>query len=166
MSLIIDTVRSIVALVLLAALLELLLPEGALLRTTRWVIGIMMVALLFSSLSGVDFVLPDWSDMEQQEAAAAYQDTGAEISAQVESRAAEDYYQELERQVALVVSSVAGVRDVSVDVFADEQGALQYLQLQVSADEDVSASLKQLICGLYQLEEENIMLIMEVAEDD
>ena len=64
MSVLADMVRNIVALMLIAALLELILPEGVTVKFVRWAIGLMMAASIISSLSGMDL---DWNSLSLPE---------------------------------------------------------------------------------------------------
>ena len=87
-----EIVRNVTALLLLAALLELLLPEGSTARFIRVAIGLMLTAsILIPLLTSLDFSTLEADFAEEEFAAAAYVEQGTELAEQL-NRSAETQY--------------------------------------------------------------------------
>ncbi len=166
MSVLADMVRNIVALMLIAALLELILPEGVTVKFVRWAIGLMMAASIISSLSGMDL---DWNSLslpEDNGQAAQYIAEGTELASGLESEAVEQYQLELARQMESMAQLAEGVQAAQASVQLDESGLLLSAKIHISAEDDAAAErVQQLLSGFYLLDSSVIEVVAEVNTD-
>lgn len=169
MDVVAEIVRGVVALLLLAALLELLLPEGSTARFIRVAIGLMLMAsILLPLLHAVpkEPAAPAWQ--ESSAAAEAYVEQGNALAVQLQQEAQLQFSAEMGQQVAALALLADGVEEACADVLLDEAGAVAQMVLYLQGSNVDRAAAEQavrmLLCGFYLVQEEQIVCIWEEVE--
>lgn len=166
-------IRNVAALVLLAALLELLLPEGATARFIRVVIGLTLIAAVVLPLANsleLEWQPPRFAAPDSA-AAAQFTGEGAAIASALQSEAELQYAAELNRQISALAALSEGVSAATATVSIDETGALQHIALRLTLTPDAdpaqaSANAISLVSGFYLVEEAQIDCESITAEEE
>lgn len=167
-----EIIRNVVALLLLATLLELLLPEGNIVRFIRVVIGLMLTASIMIPLLNALTVQPLKVQFEEDsEAAAAYLQQGSELAAELQENAAGQFSLEMGSQVAALALLAEGVAAAEAQLTLAEDGSIQQIALslvaQAGADRSAAeAAVRTLISGFYLLQQTAITCTWQEALPD
>lgn len=154
-------VRDLAALLLLAALLELLLPSSASSKLIRAVIGLMLLACLLQPLAAArgqepELKLPAPSAPDQTE---AYLEQGAELALSLNGAAEADYAHALSQQMAALAQLAEGVEQARVTVSLDAAGNPAQAELELTLAPGATAEMaiaaqqqvQTLVSGFYLL---------------
>lgn len=170
MALIGQIIRDVAALLLLAALAELLLPSGALSRFIRLAIGLMLVAAVItpllervkSDLSPPEFIFTEPALAEQ------YIAEGEDLAASLEQQARQEYAAELEQQIAAIALLAEGVEQAAARVELTAEGGIGNVQLGLvlaaGAGAEAEQSALTLAQGFFPAESWQVVSRMEEAE--
>ena len=160
MSQLTSAVGSLILLLLLYSLLESLLPAGSIARFVRLAMSLILLAAAASFLGdGSPAILPELApalaDWHSQ--AADYTAQGQEIAGRLTAEARSEQEQAAARQAAALAQVVDGVRVEQARVGLNEDGGVDFIRLELSADRPEAAQeVKDLICGFYLLEEQRV----------
>lgn len=170
MALIGQIIRDVAALLLLAALAELLLPSGALSRFIRLAIGLMLVAAVITPLlerMGGDFPPPEFGFAEPA-LAEQYIAEGEDLAAAFEQQAQREYAAELERQIIAIALLAEGVEQAAARVELTAEGRIESVQLGLVLAPGAGAAAEQralkLAQGFFPAESWQVESRMEEAE--
>lgn len=121
-------VKGIVLILIFATFVELLLPNGSMLRFLKVIIGLFIILAILNPVA--HFLSRSWDGGEAAIAALTPQggETADEVRLPGTQRrlAAAVYKQELAQQIRVLVTNTAGVADARVAVTVDEQGGPPY----------------------------------------
>lgn len=139
MELLIDMVRSLVVVILLASFMEMLLPAGNIRPFVRFAIGLfVLIAILnpvLKLLSGsqelkMDAWVLEWKDDRTEEILRE----GQRLNQQLWQQTQQTVKSKVESQVTAVAGLVPGVHGLETRVDIDNQGRIRELLLVVKAD--------------------------------
>lgn len=163
MECLLQTVCSLVLLLLLYSLLEMLLPSGALSRFIKLVMGLTLLAAALLPLSRT-LPLPE-AGPQLAPAMAAFREQGADYAAlgqEIGRRLTEADRQEQEAalaaQLAALAGLVSGVEQARARVSLDQAGLPQQVVLYIQAADlrQAGPAAQELICGFYSIEQQRV----------
>lgn len=170
-------IRELILLLLLASLLELLLPRGRTAGFVRLVLGLCLLAVVLTPLvrllAGEDPLAP-LSPLEAvlvapAGAATEYIEQGQELAAGLQQQAGEEYLAQLGRQLSALAVLAPGVEAATATPRLDSQGGLLgatlYLQARPEAADAAAAAARQLVCGFYLLDEAQVECVVDTETD-
>lgn len=176
MQTLIELVRNLIVIVLLASFLELFTPRGELDRWIRLALGLVIVAALVTPvvrwLSSEDW----WTQLPESLTASTgggeeYLQQGEMLNQLLQEEAWHEYEQELNRQVAAVAALHAGVAKVAVESELGATGELQSLHVYLWLEEGVedagqlAAKVSDVLSGFWPVAEGNIVCQIVEGEE-
>lgn len=181
MEVVAEIIRGIAALVLLAALLEMLLPEGTTARFIRVIIGLALIASVILPLaqdlkpqqltSARELDLTGMAkSADDAETTAEYAAEGAALAATLQDSAMLEYATELSRQAAALATLAEGISTADATVVFDDDGTLRQIELELTTEpgcdpEAAATAAVNLVSGFYLLPSEQVGYAVTSAEE-
>ncbi len=173
MSLLGEIVRDVIALLLVGAFLEMLLPDGALAKFARLALGLLLLTLIVQPISQAvvgdapALDLRQWTEA-QPAAGQAYVEQGEELAQYLQGEAYGQYVSELSRQIEAVVLLDERVSQATAQPELDlSSGRLTGLTVLICPAEGCTPDKEKLVQGLsgfFAIEQQHIM-IQEVQKN-
>lgn len=136
MDVLVEIVRNLLLIIIVSSFLELLLPEGALRPFVRFTIGLfVLIAILNPALSFLyddhNFKIKMWDYREDLKMQEEILDNGNKINEQIADNGREVVKDKVQGQISAVVMLVEGVEGVETQVFMNNLGTLEKMNLLV-----------------------------------
>ncbi len=130
-----DWVRNLITIVIFANILEMLLPDSAMRKYVKVVMGFFILLTLLNPLLNildvnltVFSVFDDYSDRRQQQ---IIHNSGKSLEQQNHQLALQTYQKQLEQQIKALILTQPEIEDVQVRVKADQQGKIETVDLKL-----------------------------------
>lgn len=137
MSVLVEIVRNVLVIIIVASLLEMLLPEGSTRPFVRFAVGLfILIAVLNPLLTAVfarqDFEMSWWDyRADYRDELGEVEEKGQRLQEEVARQSGEMAREKLQGQISAVATLVPGVADVKAEAQVDGRGAVQKLKLVV-----------------------------------
>ncbi len=135
----IEIVRTVLVIILVASFFELLLPEGKVKPFVRFAIGLfILISILNPTLnflySDRDFQINLWTYQEDMAVSEEILKSGGQIQKQITAQGDEIIKEKFEGQVSAVATLVPGVKQVKTKAQLDQGGAIDNLHILISPE--------------------------------
>ncbi|MGI6487233.1 MAG: stage III sporulation protein AF [Syntrophomonadaceae bacterium] len=141
MDLLVQMVKSIAVIVLLATFLEILLPATSVRPFVRLAIGLFVLVAILNPVvkllqSGTDVKLDAWDLSWDEVQAEDALNQGEKLNQQIMEQSREAVKMKMEQQVEALAVLVPGVQGVKSELELDEQGGIDKILLVVESEEE------------------------------
>ncbi len=137
MSVLVEVVRNVLVIIIVASLLEMLLPEGSTRPFVRFAVGLfILIAVLNPVLTAVfarqDLEISWWDSRADYRGEMGYvEEKGQRLQEEVLRQSGEMAREKLQGQISAMATLVPGVAEVKTEARVDARGAVKKLKLVV-----------------------------------